>query len=102
MDETDNCHVEPFAKQSTKEELENLRSAVIKVGGMNCPRCAQRVTNSLLRLRGLVGADVDHQSGIALVRFNPTMLSPSQMLGAIEAAGGDGRHEYSGWLVALP
>jgi hypothetical protein len=65
MDETDNCHVEPFAKQSTKE-------------------------------------DVDHQSGIALVRFNPTMLSPSQMLGAIEAAGGDGRHEYSGWLVALP
>jgi copper chaperone CopZ len=102
MNQSRSCHVEVFKKQSSPDELANVHSAVLDVRGMGCPRCAQRVQNSLLKVRGIVNADVDHQSGIALVRFNPTMLSPDEMLQAVEAAGGDGKHEYAGRLVALP
>ena len=102
MNESGNCHVEIYEKQRTSEELANVHNAVLEVRGMGCPSCAQHVQNSLLKVRGIVNADVDHQSGIALVRFNPTMLSMDEMLKAVEAAGGDGKHEYAGRLVAFP
>jgi copper chaperone CopZ len=77
MNQSRSCHVEVFKKQSSPDELANVHSAVLDVRGMGCPRCAQRVQNSLLKVRGIVNADVDHQSG-------------------------DGKHEYAGRLVALP
>ena len=102
MNNTQKCHVESLSKKNSPEELSTVRGAVLEIGGMGCPNCAMRVQNSLLQLRGVVGAEVDHQSRIALVRFNPTMLTPGEMLLAVEAAGGDGKHEYSGRLIALP
>ena len=101
MNDTQNCHVESVSKVNSAEELVSVRGAVIEIWGMGCPNCARRVQNSLLELRGMVSAEVDHRSRIALVRFNPTMLTPDNMLLAVEAAGGDGSHEYSARLASL-
>ena len=101
MNNTQNCHIETVSKQSSSEELAIVHGAVLEIWGMGCPNCARRVQNSLLELGGMVNAEVDHNSRIALVRFNPTMLTPGKMLLAVEAAGGDGKHEYSARLVSL-
>ncbi len=101
MNNTQNCHIETVSKQSSSKELAIVHGAVLEIWGMGCPNCARRVQNSLLELRGMVGTEVDHQSGIVMVRFNPTMLTLSEMFLAVEAAGGDGKHEYSARLVSL-
>lgn len=95
-----NCHVEAITKQSSSEERANLTGATLEILGMGCPNCANRVQNSLLRLRGVVGAHVDHISGLGLVQFNPLLVSETQLMRAVAAAGGDGRHEYRARIVS--
>ena len=92
MDE--NCHVEPLQKTATAEEQQTTTSALLAVWGMGCPNCAARVRNSLLSLKGVVDAEVDHTIGMAEVVFNPSLTAIPALIEAVARAGGDGRHEY--------
>jgi copper chaperone CopZ len=92
MDE--NCHVEPLPKTATAEERQTTTSALLAVWGMGCPNCAARVRNSLLSLKGVVNAEVDHNIGMADVVFNPNLTTIPALIDAVARAGGDGRHEY--------
>ena len=100
MDE--NCHVEPVEKIATAEECQTIETVTLTVWGMGCPNCANRVRNSLISLRGVVGAYVDHTAGLAQVAFNPDLAPVEALIGAVARAGGDGRHEYgaSPWVEA--
>lgn len=92
MDE--NCHVEPVQKIATAEEQQATTLMMLGVQGMGCPNCAARVRNSLLGLRGVTEADVDHITGTADVEFNPNLVAIPALFEAIEHAGNDGRHRY--------
>jgi hypothetical protein len=46
-------------------------------------------------LSGVVEADVDHISGVGLIRYNTELVNPLKLTWAVAAAGGDGRHEYA-------
>jgi copper chaperone CopZ len=92
MDE--NCHVAPLQKTATAEEQQTTTSALLAVWGMGCPNCAARVRNSLLALKGVVDAEVDHTIGMAEVVFNPNLTAIPALIEAVARAGGDGRHEY--------
>jgi copper chaperone CopZ len=61
---------------------------------MGCPNCAARVRNSLISLKGVVDAEVDHTIGMAEVVFNPSLTAIPALIEAVARAGGDGRHEY--------
>lgn len=100
MSEDRNCHVEPIQKQARASELSNVKRNWLAVTGMGCPNCSNRVRNSLLGLEGVSAALVDHQRGVAIVDFNPTMTTLIDLARAVSAAGGDGRHEYSATPVA--
>ncbi len=100
MKEKNACHVGVFRKQVSEEERRIVMTAALEVSGMGCPNCATRVRNSLLYERGVVAADVDHQSGLALVRFNPQLVGVEQLLSAVEAAGNNGRHRYAARFFA--
>ena len=99
MSETENCHVEPIEKHATPQEQARLSDGHMVIRGMGCPNCAARVRNSLLSLEGVVDANVDHNTGVGRVFYNPTMLTARDLEAAVRAAGGDGRHEYFGKLV---
>lgn len=101
MREEQGCHVEIVEKQPSPEEMAVTQNALFEVWGMGCPNCAQRVKNSLLQQPGLVAANVDHMLGLALVQYNPTMITPDEIARAVEAAGGDGRHEYTARLIPV-
>jgi copper chaperone CopZ len=88
------CHVEPVDKTPTVEELSAQSEVVLVVYGMGCPRCEQRVRNSLLLMNGVVDALVDHLAGMAKIVFNPQMTTIKDILDAVERAGNDGRHTY--------
>jgi copper chaperone CopZ len=92
MDE--NCHVEPMQKIATVEEQQATALIMLGVQGMGCPNCAARVRNSLLRLKGVTEADVDHLTGTADVEFNPNLVAVPALLEAVAQAGNDGRHQY--------
>jgi YHS domain-containing protein/copper chaperone CopZ len=89
------CHVEPLNKTASPEEDANLSVITLAITGMGCPNCANRVRNSLLMLSGVVEADVDHISGVGLIRYNTELVNPLKLTWAVAAAGGDGRHEYA-------
>ena len=93
------CRVEPVEKTPTAEELSTQSEVVLVVYGMGCPRCEQRVRNSLLLMSGVVDALVDHVAGMAKIVFNPQMTTIKDILDAVERAGNDGRHNYCAALL---
>jgi copper chaperone CopZ len=96
----DKCHVTPMEKQVTAEEQARLTDARLLIWGMGCPNCAARVRNSLLALQGVVEAVIDHNTGVGRVFYNPGMVTGPDLERTVSAAGGDGRHEYLGRVVA--
>ncbi|MCC6611841.1 MAG: heavy-metal-associated domain-containing protein [Anaerolineae bacterium] len=91
----DNCHVEPVQKTVTPEERKMVKRILLAVRGMGCPNCAIRVHNSLVALKGVITAYVDHTAGTAEVEFNPHIVAIPALVGAVAEAGNDGRHAYS-------
>jgi copper chaperone CopZ len=94
-----NCHLDPVHKTPAQEELATVTDTVLRVSGMGCPTCAMRVRNALVSQTGVIDAQVDHVGGRALVRYNPHMLAPQDLLPLVEAAGNDGRHTYRAVLI---
>ena len=94
-----NCHVPPLEKTPTKEELANTKKLILRVSGMGCVNRAMRVRNALVSQYGVLTAEVDHRTGMALIRHNPELVSPKTLLTGIAAAGNDGRHRYQASIV---
>jgi copper chaperone CopZ len=97
MDE--NCHVDVIHKAPSAEEKREQLEARFRVSGMGCPNCVRRVRNSLLSLYGVISADIDLESGRADVVFNPRLTGEAELRQAVAVAGGDGRHEYTAYLI---
>lgn len=95
----DHCHVDTVQKTATGEERKTVKRILLTVRGMGCPNCATRVHNSLVTLKGVINAYVDHITGTADVEFNPQMVAIPALVGAVAKAGNDGRHEYSAALL---
>lgn len=80
----------PLAKSSNG--IENSNSSVastapdtvrLKVEGMTCGGCAVSARIVLQRLDGVVKAEVDYDTKIALVVFNSKVVSPERMIHAL-------------------
>ena len=98
---SDHCHVDPVIKEIEAGERAGASAVALAFGGMGCPNCAMRVRNSLLRLDGVLDAEVDHVAGRAAILYHPERTTVPTMIEAVRRAGGDGRHEY--WAtVELP
>lgn len=90
---------EPTRKSFASDELENSSKVHLAVWGMNCQNCAARVRNSLLALSGVLDADVSHSKGVALVAYNPELVSTEALLQAVTQAGDGNHHEYIAMLL---
>jgi copper chaperone CopZ len=95
MNENQNCHVDPITKDVSEEEKEHITYVILAVSGMGCPTCSTRVRNSLLMLKGVVDAKVNHITNSAAVLYNPTMTHVENVVQAVSQAGNDGRHRYT-------
>ena len=68
--------------QATRTERLTLR-----VEGMHCGSCAERIEDTVRALDGVVSADVDFEQTRAIVVYDPRRISPSRIIAAIEDAG---------------
>lgn len=99
MTQHDNCQVEPIEKLLDYTTIEGASVAYLAVSGMGCPRCAIRVQNGLLNLDGVLLAEAQLESGIAMAAYDPSCMSSDDLISAIDAAGNDGRHHYVATLI---
>jgi copper chaperone CopZ len=73
--------------------------AVLRVTGMGCGNCANRVRNSLLAVAGVLDARVSLGEGLVRVNFAPAATELHRLLEAVVDAGNDGHHQYRASLV---
>lgn len=59
----------------------------LKVSGMTCTGCEQRIAKALSRLEGVVRSTANHQTGQVRVVFDAARTSEQAVRSAIEQAG---------------
>lgn len=72
---------------------------VLLIRGMSCPTCALRVRDALLRVDGVLSAEIGLERGLARLRVDPTRWQPSAVTAALAAAG-DPHHPYTGRILS--
>lgn len=97
--EPQDCTVQPLEKPINSEALRKATVAYLVVGGMGCPRCATRVRNGLLALEGALMVEVFLRDGLAIVAFEPSQVSPTVLVDAIEGASND-HHRYQAEVLS--
>ena len=79
-----------LASQEKKKEVgidKDIKTASIKVIGMDSPHCAMVVENAIKKLSGIRNIDVDFSNKQAKVVFNPKILPIGKILKVITNAG---------------
>ena len=61
--------------------------AVIRIEGLHCHKCEQRIQRSLLALAGVNEVEVDFASGQASILYNAGSVSVPQLMQAVTDAG---------------
>jgi len=61
--------------------------AVIRIEGMHCHKCEQRIKNALVNLDGVHEVEVDFNSGQASVLFDRDSVAVKDLMEAVNAAG---------------
>jgi copper chaperone CopZ len=99
MNEHNNCHADPLEKPLNQAALTTAKAVFLMVWGMGCPRCALRVQNGLLSLEPVFYARVFLEDCLAVAAYDPERLTTGDLVGAVAAAGNDGRHEYRAMVL---
>jgi len=66
---------------------EKLHATEIKISGMSCTGCAQRIKREIENLTGVVAADVSYENGNAVVTFDGSLIKVSDIQTVIRSAG---------------
>lgn len=69
------------------QEPQATETTTIRVTGMHCTGCAERLTRVLTRLPGVAVLRADHQQGEVAVRLEPDASSLDEVRERIEQAG---------------
>lgn len=64
-----------------------MKQLELKVSGMTCTGCEQRIANALSRLEGVVRSTANHQTGQVRVVFDAARISEQAVRSAIEQTG---------------
>lgn len=59
----------------------------IKVSGMTCGACSVSVQSALTKVKGVKGADVSHEKGLATVVYDDQQTNEQQLRDAINKTG---------------
>lgn len=89
-----NCHITPIVRIVTDEERATVERVSLAIAGMGCPNCAMRVRNGLVSLKGVIEAQVNHETHLARVEFNPTFVTLDDLVDTVSNASQGTRHNY--------
>jgi sulfite exporter TauE/SafE/copper chaperone CopZ len=78
-----------------------MQTRTIRVGGMTCVNCQNRITKKLKSLAGVEGAVVDYAAGTAKVTYDEAAIDLASNTGVIESLGYTTPKENRGEKTAL-
>ena len=84
----------PTYERHFETEHHILTTATIKIEGMRCDGCAERVRRVLEREPGVAKADVSYSANEARVEYDGARVTPERLAQVIERAG------YTAWQAA--
>jgi len=64
-----------------------MKQLEVRVTGMTCTACEQRIEKALARVEGVVQSAADHRAARVRVMFDPADTSASDVRSCIERAG---------------
>ena len=64
-----------------------MEKTKLKIGGMSCQHCVKTVTDTLTELPGVRRAKVNLRKAEAVVRFDASLVTTTDLTEAIAAAG---------------
>ncbi|HAL73659.1 MAG TPA: heavy metal transporter [Clostridiales bacterium] len=64
-----------------------IKNKRLRISGMTCISCQQRIDRSLRKLPGIHRAKVSYNTGLADVSYDPAIVSLADIIAAIEKAG---------------
>lgn len=64
-----------------------MQTIRLKVGGMTCGGCEDRIARAVRRVAGISAIEADHRSGEVRATFEPERVSDAEIRAAIERAG---------------
>lgn len=70
-----------------KSSGSNLRSATLKIGGMSCAACANRIEKGLTKLAGVDKAAVNLATEKATITYDPAQTGLKEIFAKVEALG---------------
>jgi sulfite exporter TauE/SafE len=62
-------------------------SRTLRIGGMTCVNCQNRIEKKLRNITGVEDAAVSYRTGTAVITYDGARVSPEEIRGAIEALG---------------
>jgi len=65
-------------------------NVIIKISGMSCNHCVQRIENALQQSRGVNTAQVDLSAEKAYIEYDPTVINAETLLQIIKDSGYEG------------
>lgn len=66
-----------------------MSSVTLKVTGMHCSHCREKVEQALQKVPGVYGASVDLDGGRAEVDFDGQKAAPDALVAAVKSVGYD-------------
>ena len=63
------------------------QTAEFKITGMTCNACSSKVTKAVNTVPGIVNAEVSHENGNAIVKFDKSKTSVEELKKAIASSG---------------
>jgi copper chaperone CopZ len=66
-----------------------METTKLRIEGMHCEGCAERIGKALSRRQGVREADVSFADGEALVRFNSHVITRDDLASVVREAGYD-------------
>lgn len=94
MQHATECHVEPVAERANSQARARSTVQYLSVAGMGCPKCANRVRNTLLGRPGVVDVEVDVAAGLATVWYEKAGVTVGEMVDLVAASGRGTHHRY--------
>ncbi len=64
-----------------------MKELQLKVTGMDCSSCEQRLENALSHLQGVTRSKADHQMGTLRVVIDPAKVNVESIRASVEKAG---------------
>ncbi len=64
-----------------------MKKIDLKIGGMGCMSCVNKIKNALTELNGVESAEVDLKSSQASINYDDGKIDTAQFIKAVENAG---------------